>query len=44
MPASSVSSKTDILVAGENTGTKFNKARELGVKIIGEDEFKEMVK
>lgn len=44
MPAASVSSKTDILVAGENTGTKFNKARELGVKIIGEDEFKEMVK
>lgn len=44
MPASSVSSKTDILVAGANSGTKINKARELGVKIIGEDEFKEMVK
>jgi DNA ligase (NAD+) len=44
MPSSSVSSKIDILVAGANTGTKFNKAKELGVKIIGEDEFKEMVK
>ena len=44
MPSSSVSSKTDILVAGENAGTKFNKARKLGVKIISEDEFKEMLK
>jgi len=42
--SSSVSSKTDILVAGGNTGTKFNKARQLGVKIISEDEFKEMLK
>ncbi len=44
MPSSSLSSKIDILVAGANAGTKFNKANELGVKIIGEDEFKEMVK
>jgi DNA ligase (NAD+) len=44
LPASSVSSKTDVLVAGASAGTKFNKARELGVKIISEDEFKEMVK
>ena len=43
-PASTVSSKTDLLVSGENTGTKFNRAKELGVKIIGEDEFKEMIK
>ncbi len=42
--SSSVSSKTDILVAGENTGTKFSKARQLGVKIISEEEFKEMLK
>ncbi|MDP2927364.1 MAG: NAD-dependent DNA ligase LigA [Candidatus Omnitrophota bacterium] len=39
IPTSSVSSKTDFLVAGESTGTKFNKARELGVKIINEKEF-----
>ena len=37
--SSCVSSKTDFLVAGENTGSKFNKAKELGVKIINEKEF-----
>ena len=44
MPSSSVSSKTDILVAGANTGTKFNKARQLGVKIINEKEFSAMIR
>lgn len=44
IPTSSVSSKTDFLVAGESAGTKFNKAQELGVKIISEREFKEMIK
>jgi DNA ligase (NAD+) len=44
IPTSSVSSKTDFLVAGENSGSKFNKAKELGVKIIGEVEFMEMIK
>ena len=43
-PSSAVSSKTDYLVTGENTGTKFNKAKELGVKIISEHKFKEMIK
>jgi len=42
--SSSVSSKTDILVAGANAGTKFNKARELGVKIINEKEFSAMIR
>jgi DNA ligase (NAD+) len=37
--ASSVSSKTDFLVAGESAGSKFKKSRELGVKIINEQEF-----
>jgi DNA ligase (NAD+) len=41
---SSVSSKTDFLVAGENTGTKFNKAQTLGIKIISEKEFSDMIR
>ena len=34
----SVSKNTDYLVLGENPGSKFNKAQELGVKIINEEE------
>ena len=41
---SSVSKKTDYVVAGEEAGSKFELALKLGVKIINEAEFREMVK
>jgi DNA ligase (NAD+) len=41
--SSSVSKNTDYLVIGENPGSKAEKAKELGVKIIDEEEFKKML-
>jgi DNA ligase (NAD+) len=40
---SSVSSKTDYLVVGETPGSKFDKARELGVATLNEEEFSELI-
>ncbi|MCE2803842.1 MAG: NAD-dependent DNA ligase LigA [Gemmataceae bacterium] len=41
--AGSVSKKTDYLVAGANAGSKLDKARELGVKILDEDGFAKLI-
>jgi DNA ligase (NAD+) len=40
---SSVSKKTDYVVAGEAAGSKLDKAQSLGVTVIDEDAFKEML-
>ena len=42
--SSSVSQKTDYVVVGEAPGSKYEKAKELGVKIINEEEFKSLIK
>src|SRR6266849_4066441 len=39
----SVSKKTDYVVAGSDAGSKLDKARELGVAVIGEDEMESLV-
>jgi DNA ligase (NAD+) len=39
----SVSKKTDYVLAGNEAGSKLEKAKELGVKIIDEAKFKEIV-
>ena len=42
-PAASISKKTDYLVAGEKAGSKLDKAKKLGVKILSEAEFDELI-
>jgi len=41
--SSSVSKKTDFVLAGDNPGSKLEKARQLGVRIINEKQFLEMI-
>jgi DNA ligase (NAD+) len=43
MTASTVSKKVDFVVVGEDPGSKFDKAKELAVKTLTEEEFKKMV-
>jgi DNA ligase (NAD+) len=43
MTTSSISKKVDFVVVGEDPGSKFNKAKELGIKILTEEEFKKMI-
>jgi DNA ligase (NAD+) len=40
---SAVTAKTTLVIAGESAGSKLDKAKKLGVKIIDEDEFKKMI-
>jgi DNA ligase (NAD+) len=39
----SVSKKTDYVVAGADAGSKATKARELGVTLLGEDDWLELI-
>jgi len=41
--ASSVSKKTDYVIVGEDAGSKATKAQELGVKMLSEDEWLELI-
>jgi len=43
MTASSVSKKVDFVVVGEDPGSKLDKAKELGIKTLTEEEFKKMI-
>ena len=40
---SSVTAKTTLVLAGEEAGSKLDKAKKLGIKIIDEEEFKQLL-
>ena len=39
-----ISSQVDYLIVGENAGSKLEKAKEKGIRIINEEEFFDMIK
>ena len=43
MPGSSVTKKTDYLICGEKAGSKLAKAQQLGIKVLTEQEFMDMI-
>ncbi|HEY2251763.1 MAG TPA: NAD-dependent DNA ligase LigA [Planctomycetaceae bacterium] len=42
-PAGSVSKQTDYVIAGEKAGSKLDKAKELGIPVLTEDEFVKLI-
>jgi DNA ligase (NAD+) len=41
--SSSVSKNTDFIIAGKKPGSKYEKGVELNIRVLGEEEFKEMI-
>ena len=44
IPSSGVSSNTDFVILGENPGSKYKKAMELGIELVTEDEIKNFLR